>query len=61
MRKKLNHEGRRPLGRPSRRLEDIIKMDFSEIVYEGVDWIYLAQDISWRRAFLNTGFHLRVS
>jgi hypothetical protein len=25
------HEGRRPLGRPRRRLEDNIKMDFQEV------------------------------
>jgi hypothetical protein len=38
-------EGKRPLGRRSRRRwEDNIRMDLKEIVWEGVDWIYLAQD-----------------
>jgi hypothetical protein len=37
-------EGRRLLGRPRRKWEDIIKMDFQEVGYEGMDWIGLAQD-----------------
>jgi hypothetical protein len=36
-------EGRRPLGRPRRRWEDI-KMDHREIRFGDVDWIHLAQD-----------------
>jgi hypothetical protein len=36
-------EGRRPLGRPRRRWEDI-KMDFREIRSGDVDWILWAQD-----------------
>jgi hypothetical protein len=32
--------GRRPLGRPSSRREDNIKMDLTEIVREGVDQRY---------------------
>jgi hypothetical protein len=35
-------EGKRLLGRPSRRREDNIKMDLREIVLEGVDWIHTA-------------------
>jgi hypothetical protein len=35
-------EGRRPLGRPRRRLEDNIKMDLGEIGWGGVDWNNLA-------------------
>jgi hypothetical protein len=38
-------EGNRPLGRPRRRWEDNIRMDVREIVWEGVDWIHLAQDM----------------
>jgi hypothetical protein len=34
-------EGKRPLGRPTRRLVDNIKMDLSEIGWDGVDWIGL--------------------
>jgi hypothetical protein len=37
-------EGRRPLGRPGRRWEDNIKMDFREIGIDGANWIRLAQD-----------------
>jgi hypothetical protein len=34
-------EGKRPLGRPTYRLEDTIKMDLQEVGYEGEDWIEL--------------------
>jgi len=37
-------EGKRPLGRPSRRCEGYIKMDLGETECEGVEWIHLAQD-----------------
>jgi hypothetical protein len=39
-------EGRRPLGRPRRRLEDDIKMDLQDLGWGhgGMDWIELAQD-----------------
>jgi hypothetical protein len=33
-------ERNRPFGRPRRRWEDNIKMDFTKIDLEGVDWIY---------------------
>jgi hypothetical protein len=38
-------EGKRPLGRPRRRWKDNIKMDLQEVECEGINWIYLAQDI----------------
>jgi hypothetical protein len=37
-------EGRRPLGRPRRRLIDNIKIDLLKIGLSVVDWIGLAQD-----------------
>jgi hypothetical protein len=37
-------EGKRPLGRSSRRREDNIRMGIREIGFEVVDWVYLAQD-----------------
>jgi hypothetical protein len=37
-------EGKRPLGRPRRRWEDHIKMDFQEVGCGGMDWVGLAQD-----------------
>jgi hypothetical protein len=35
-------EGRRPIGRPRRRWVDNIKMDLREILWDGLDWIYMA-------------------
>jgi hypothetical protein len=38
------HERKIPLGRHRCRWEDNIRMDHKEIGWEGVDWVYLAQD-----------------
>jgi hypothetical protein len=46
-------KGRGHLGRPSRRREDNIKMDHTEKGREGVDWIFLAQDMNEWRAVVN--------
>jgi hypothetical protein len=47
-------EGKRPLGRPTRRWEDNIKLDLMETGINGANWIRLAQDrVQWR-AFVNT-------
>jgi hypothetical protein len=37
-------EGKRPLGRPRHRWVDSIKIDLTEIGWDGMDWIELAQD-----------------
>ena len=37
-------EGKRPLGRPRRRWDDNIKMDFQEVGCGGMDWIEVVQD-----------------
>jgi hypothetical protein len=37
-------EGKKPLGRPRRKWEDNIKMDFRDIEIDEVNWIQLAQD-----------------
>jgi hypothetical protein len=52
-------EGRRPLGRPRHRWEDIIKMDIQD--GDGVtNWIELAQDRYRWRALMNAVMNLRV-
>jgi hypothetical protein len=53
-------EGKRPLGRPRRRLEDNISMDLREMRWGGMDWIDLAQDRDQWRALINTLMNLRV-
>jgi hypothetical protein len=53
-------EGKRPLGRPRRRWEYNINMDFREIGIDGVNWIQLAQDMVQWRTCVNTVMNLRV-
>jgi hypothetical protein len=53
-------EGRRPLGRPRRRLEDNIKMNLWQTGFGDVDWIHMAQDMDRWRALVNTVMNLRV-
>jgi hypothetical protein len=52
-------EGKRPLGRPRRRLEDNIKMDLQELGTGG-DWMELAQDKDRWRALVNKVMNLRI-
>jgi hypothetical protein len=53
-------KGKRPLERPRRRWEDIIKIDLREIGIDGANWIQLAQDrVQWW-AFVNMVMNLRV-
>jgi hypothetical protein len=51
--------GRRPLGRPRRRLEDNIKMHL-QVVGWVMDWIELAQDRDRWRALVNAVMNLWV-
>jgi hypothetical protein len=53
-------EGKRPLGRPRRRWVDDIKMDLSELGWNGMDWIDLAEDREKWRALVNMLVNLRV-
>jgi len=39
-----NHEEKRPLGKPRRKWEDNIKLDFKQSLWEILDCIDLAQD-----------------
>jgi hypothetical protein len=53
-------EGKRPLGRPTRRWEDNIKMDLQKVGCGGMDWIDLAEDTDRWRALVNPVMNLRV-
>jgi hypothetical protein len=53
-------EGKRPLGRPRRRWVDNIKMDVREVVWDGMEWIELAQVRDQWRVLVNTVMNLRV-
>ena len=53
-------EGMRPLGRPRRRWEDIIKMDLHEVGGSCGDWMELAQDRDRWRALVSTVRNHRV-
>jgi hypothetical protein len=53
-------EGKRPLGRPTCRWVDNIKMDLRETGWDGMDWIDLAQDRDQWRALVNTVMNLRI-
>jgi hypothetical protein len=56
------------VGKPEGRdhLEDLgvdgktIRLDLRQIRWEGVDWMYLAQDRNQCRVLLNTKFNFRV-
>ena len=37
-------EGKRPLEIPRHRWEDNIKIDFKDVVWDGMDWIDMAED-----------------
>jgi hypothetical protein len=52
-------EGKRPLGRPRRR-QDNIKMNLQNVGCGGMDWIDVAQDRDSWRALVKTVMNLRV-
>jgi hypothetical protein len=51
-------ERKRPLGR--RKWVDNIKMDLTEVGWDGRDWIDVAQDRDRWRAYVNAVMNLRV-
>jgi hypothetical protein len=53
-------EGKRPLGRPTRKWEDNIKMGLRETWIDGANWIRMAQDRFQWRALVNMVVNLRV-
>jgi hypothetical protein len=53
-------EGKRSLGRPRRRWEDSIKMDFRKWDVGSTDWMELAQDRDRWRANVIAVMNLRV-
>jgi hypothetical protein len=53
-------EGKRPQGRPRRRLVNNIRMVLGEVGFGAVDWIGLAQDTDKWRALVNCVMNLRV-
>jgi hypothetical protein len=54
-------EGKRPLGRQTRRWVDNIRMDLGEVGWVDVDWIGLAQDRNRCRTLGNSLLNLRVT
>jgi hypothetical protein len=52
-------EGKRLLGRPRRRCEDNIRTDITEIWWEGIDWMHLAQNRDQWLVLMNTATKLR--
>ena len=52
--------GKRPLGRPRRKWEDIIRMYLEEIGINAGNWVDSAQDMNYWRALVNAGLNFRV-
>jgi hypothetical protein len=53
-------EGKRPLGKPTCRWEDNIKMDPQDVGCGGMHWTELIQDRYRWRALMNAVMNLRV-
>ena len=53
--------GKRPLGRPRRRWEDNIRLDFEEIGINAGNWDNSAQDRNYWKALVNAALNFWVS
>jgi hypothetical protein len=53
-------DGKRPLGRPRRRWEDNIKMEFQEVGCGNMNWIELAHDRERWLALVKAVMNFRV-
>jgi hypothetical protein len=53
-------EGKRPLEKPTRRWEGIVRMDLQQGGCRGTDWIELAQDSDRCRALMSAVMNLRI-
>ena len=53
-------EGKIPLGRPRRRLEDNIKMDLRYVGCDPGEWMDVAEDRDQWRAYVRAVMNLRV-
>jgi hypothetical protein len=53
-------DGKRPLGRPSHKWEDNIKMVREVIEWKGMGWVYQTQDRDQWRVLANTVMNLLV-
>ena len=53
--------GKKPLGRPSRRREEFIRMDHEEMDINAGNWVDSDQDKNYWRALVNAALNLRVA
>jgi len=53
--------GKRLLCRPRHQFEDSRKMNLKELSWEGIDWIYLAEDRDKWRPLVNMEMNFRVT
>ena len=53
-------EGKRPLGRPRRRWEDNIKIDFREVGWDPIHWIDIAEGRDQWQTYVRAVMNLRI-